>query len=270
MAYKLVAVDNFEVDHTLDPAYWAWYNAPPYIVLGGHMTQDPSENVGMGQFVLGGEHMAQRTTVKFTKIDDAGWINVLVRAREVQGFDGPSLDAMWAELTDDYLGISSGGGSFVMADDPAVLALNTPYWARISIDGTHNVSAEIFDTDPTSGAQAICFVSSDLPDEDEEAHPGYDATPGYGGLRASPGIIIDEIRYEVPEVHHMEDTNVSHEGQVDKAIDAQARRTSDHAAIPDLTPTASVGYVQAEATATRGKVNEILDVLRDAELIPPA
>jgi hypothetical protein len=65
------------------------------------------------------------------------------------------------------------------------------------------------------------------------------------------------------------DTNVPHEAQVAKAVDAQARRTSDHAAIPDLSPAAaSATYVQAEATATRGKVNEILDVLRDAELIP--
>jgi hypothetical protein len=67
----------------------------------------------------------------------------------------------------------------------------------------------------------------------------------------------------------VDDTNVPHEGQVDKAVDAQMRRTSTHAAIPDLSPAAaSVGYVQAEATATRGKVNEILAVLRDAELIP--
>jgi hypothetical protein len=194
-----------------------------------------------------------------------------VRAREEEQFGGViGMASIWAEITNDYLAISSGGGSYAQADDPAVLSLNTPYWGRITIDGTHNVSAEIFDADPNSGAQAIYFVSSDLPDEDEESYPGFDKVPGYGGLRASPGIIIDEIRYEVPEVHNMDDTNVPHEEQVDKAIDAQARRTSDHAAIPDLTPTASVGYVQAEATATRGKVNEILDVLRDAELIPPA
>lgn len=65
------------------------------------------------------------------------------------------------------------------------------------------------------------------------------------------------------------DQNVPHEQQVDDAVDAQMKRTSDHAAIPDLSPAAaSATYVQAEATATRGKVNEILDVLRDAQLIP--
>jgi hypothetical protein len=267
MAYKRVASDNFEVDHTLDPAYWAWYFAPPYIVLGGHMTQDPSENVGIGMFVLGGVHMAQRTTVKFTKVDVDGWISVLVRTREVQGFDGPSVDSIWAEITDDYLAISSAGGSFVQADDPAVLEVGVPYWGRITIDAAHSVSAEIFDADPYGGPQAIHFVSSDLPDEDEEAHPGFTTVPGYGGLRAAPGILVDEITYEVPEVHEV-DRDIPHEKAVGDAVDAQARRTSDHAAIADLTPTASVGYVQAEATAVRGKVNEILDVLRDAELIP--
>jgi hypothetical protein len=65
----------------------------------------------------------------------------------------------------------------------------------------------------------------------------------------------------------VEDTNVPHEQQVDDAIDAQLRRTSTHAAIPDLA-NASATYVQAEATATRTTVNAILAVLRDAELIP--
>jgi hypothetical protein len=268
MGYKLVASDNFEVDHTLDPAYWVWHEAPPYIVLGGHMTQDSGEVAGMGAFVAGGSHMAQRTTVKFTRIDPDAWIYILVRVHEDSA--GNIAETIRAILMDDALYVSSGGGSFAEADDPAVLAVGTPYWGRVTIDAAHSVSAEIFDADPNSGAQAIHFVSSDLPDVDEETYPGYTTTPGCGGLRATPGIIIDEIIYEVPEVHHMDDKNVPHEGQVAKAVDAQARRTSDHAAIPDLTPAASGTYVQAEASAVRGKVNEILDVLRDAELIPPA
>jgi hypothetical protein len=43
--------------------------------------------------------------------------------------------------------------------------------------------------------------------------------------------------------------------------------TSDHAAIPDLAAP-SAAYVEAEALAARNKINEILDVLRDAGLIP--
>lgn len=63
------------------------------------------------------------------------------------------------------------------------------------------------------------------------------------------------------------DENVPHEQAHADATDAQMARTSDHAAIPDLaSPGAS--YVQAEAVAARDKINEILDVLRDAELIP--
>lgn len=65
----------------------------------------------------------------------------------------------------------------------------------------------------------------------------------------------------------IEDENVPHEAAQAAATDAQLKRTSDHAAIADLaSPGAS--YVQAEAVAARNKINEILDVLRDAELIP--
>jgi hypothetical protein len=63
------------------------------------------------------------------------------------------------------------------------------------------------------------------------------------------------------------DENVPHEQAHAAATDAQMRRTSTHAAIPDLA-SPSATYVQAEAVAARNKINEILAVLRDAELIP--
>lgn len=50
-------------------------------------------------------------------------------------------------------------------------------------------------------------------------------------------------------------------------VDAQLAATSDHAAIADLSAP-SAAYVEAEAIAITGKINEILDVLRDAGLIP--
>jgi len=65
----------------------------------------------------------------------------------------------------------------------------------------------------------------------------------------------------------LDDINVPHEGAHADATDAQMRRTSDHAAIADLAAP-SAAYVEAEALAARDKINEILDVLRDAELIP--
>jgi len=65
------------------------------------------------------------------------------------------------------------------------------------------------------------------------------------------------------------DVNVPHEQAHADATDAQMARTSDHAAIADL-PAPGGTYVQAEATAAQGKINEILDVLRDAGLIPSA
>ena len=67
----------------------------------------------------------------------------------------------------------------------------------------------------------------------------------------------------------IQDTNVPHEAKVDDAIDAQMERTSDHAAIADLAAP-SAAYVEAEALAARNKINEILDVLRDAGLVPPS
>lgn len=89
--------------------------------------------------------------------------------------------------------------------------------------------------------------------------------------------------------HAGHDEHVPHEPEVDAAVDDQLARTSSHAAIADVTATAisdaaspGSSYVQAEVVALRteivalnarlaeavGAVNEILDVLRDAELIP--
>lgn len=69
--------------------------------------------------------------------------------------------------------------------------------------------------------------------------------------------------------HATHDTNVPHERKVDAAIDDQLARTSDHAAVADLASPGAT-YAQAEAVAARNKINEILDVLRDAGLIPAA
>lgn len=63
------------------------------------------------------------------------------------------------------------------------------------------------------------------------------------------------------------DTNVPHEAGVAAAVDAQARRTSDHAAITDATASVAVPTkVEFDAVVTR--LNAVLAVLRDAELIP--
>lgn len=65
----------------------------------------------------------------------------------------------------------------------------------------------------------------------------------------------------------VEDTNVPHEAAVDAAVDAQMRRTSTHAAITDATASVAVPTkVEFDAVVTR--LNAVLAVLRDAELIP--
>jgi hypothetical protein len=69
--------------------------------------------------------------------------------------------------------------------------------------------------------------------------------------------------------HSAGDVHVPHEEAVDAAVDDQLARTSTHAAIADVAVPGAV-YVEAEAVAVAGKVNEILDVLRDAGLIPAA
>lgn len=66
----------------------------------------------------------------------------------------------------------------------------------------------------------------------------------------------------------IDDRNVPHEQNVADAVDDQMARTSDHAAIADITATGSASYVQAEQVQQSTKINEILDVLRDAGLIP--
>lgn len=62
---------------------------------------------------------------------------------------------------------------------------------------------------------------------------------------------------------------VLHQDAIEEVIGDEFERASDHGVIADL-PAASVAYVQAEATATRTTLNAVLDVLRDANLIPSA
>lgn len=92
-----------------------------------------------------------------------------------------------------------------------------------------------------------------------------------------------------PDYSNVGDTNIPHEGAHAEALDDQLVRTSDHAAVADVLATAiadaaspGATYVQAEVVALRTEivalnarqvlmiaaVNEMLDVLRDAELLP--
>lgn len=65
----------------------------------------------------------------------------------------------------------------------------------------------------------------------------------------------------------IKDENVPHEAEVTEVIDEQMRRTSSHASIADVADVGAV-YDQAEVQAIADAVNGILDVLRDAELLP--
>lgn len=71
------------------------------------------------------------------------------------------------------------------------------------------------------------------------------------------------------EGHQRPGDTVPQQDDHEALIDTQLAATSDHAAIADLAAP-SAGYVEAEALAARNKINEILDVLRDAGLIPSA
>jgi hypothetical protein len=64
------------------------------------------------------------------------------------------------------------------------------------------------------------------------------------------------------------DKNVPHEAGVDKAIDAQMRRTSTQAHIPNATAAATSPPTKTEYDALVAKFNLVLGVLRDAELLP--
>lgn len=66
------------------------------------------------------------------------------------------------------------------------------------------------------------------------------------------------------------DTNIPHEQGVSDAVDAELRRTSTHAHIPDATVAATSPPTKTEYDALVGKVNGILATLRDAELLPSA
>lgn len=64
------------------------------------------------------------------------------------------------------------------------------------------------------------------------------------------------------------DSNVPHEAQVDKAVDAQMRRTSTQVHIPNAAVAATSPPTKTEYDALVAKFNLVLGVLRDAELLP--
>jgi hypothetical protein len=64
------------------------------------------------------------------------------------------------------------------------------------------------------------------------------------------------------------DTNVPHESAVDKAVDDQMARTSTQSAIPNAAAAAGSAPTKAEYDTVVAKLNQVLGVLRDAELIP--
>jgi len=66
------------------------------------------------------------------------------------------------------------------------------------------------------------------------------------------------------------DDNVTHEAEHASATDAQMRRTSTQAAIPNAVVAVGAAPTKAEHDAVVAKLNLVLGVLRDAELIPAA
>ena len=69
--------------------------------------------------------------------------------------------------------------------------------------------------------------------------------------------------------HEGSEDTVPHQDAHEDLVDEKLASASDHAVIADLAAP-SATYVEAEALAARGKINEILDVRRDAGLIPTA
>lgn len=76
-------------------------------------------------------------------------------------------------------------------------------------------------------------------------------------------------QHDSDKILHQDDVEEVIEENVAENIETNLAATSDHAAIADLASPSGT-YVQAEAVAARDKINEILDVLRDAGLIPSA
>ena len=69
------------------------------------------------------------------------------------------------------------------------------------------------------------------------------------------------------KILHQDDVEEVIGDKMDEVIEEKLAATSNHAAIADVVAP-SAGYVEAEALAHRNTTNEILDVLRDAGLIP--
>lgn len=74
---------------------------------------------------------------------------------------------------------------------------------------------------------------------------------------------------DADKVLHQDEVEEVISDELDANLETKLAATSDHAAIADL-GAASGTYVQAEHTAVRAAINGMLDVLRDAKLLPDA
>lgn len=283
MDYIVAGTDNFEEDRLSDPAIWKWFPSDDnpddsgipeiengQIIISGPLpgAVDPNgTRTIFGQFLVGGNHMSQRTTVKFSKPADQ-YVYASTRVRKDPDALIDVFRPIGAVVGPTALSIASDGGTYV--NGPEVdLDEETWYWLRCTIDNTRNVLAELFDSDPDTDATPFATFNSDLPDDPD----AYVEIPGTSGFIATTGVIIDEIRSEYIEEsagseREIRDRRVPHEAAHRKVVDDELKRISDHAAIPDLASSASDAYDQSEAEAVRSTVNEILDVMRDSGLIP--
>lgn len=273
MGYIVGGIEDFTEDHTQDPTFWKWLDmavagdGEPPLVENGHVVIPEAAvsdlnptglGILAGQFLLAGNHMAQRTTVKFSKTGDQ-YLGVSTRVHSAQGpSTGYQAISAWVDAY-GHFAISSDGGTYVSGPEIALVDGDW-YWLRCSIDDTHNVMAELFDSDPDS-AEPIAAFTSDLPDDETVQ---YARIPGTGGFIASAGVIIDEFKFEylekTPE-RDIPDRFVPHEAAYRKLIRDELKTISNHAGIPRLDSTTNVEDI-------RVAVNQILDVLRDTGIIP--
>lgn len=163
---NLIAHDDFSTNHLSDPTWWGINNSD-LVIENGEIVFGPTF---AGLLLANGPQTVMRTTVEFTSEDLTDQIGAVVRSV----WDGPieedndsnfNFVGAWVSNEHGPLGLNISGhnndGYSYGLGPELTLEIKRSYWLRCTITKDDLVTAELFDVDPTTGADAIATYSYD-------------------------------------------------------------------------------------------------------------
>lgn len=183
---NVIAHDDFSTNHLSDPTWWGINNLD-LVVEDSEIKFGP---YWAGLLWVGESKTVMRTTVEFTSEDLTDQVAALVRGV----WDGPVEEGedsnfkfvgAWVTTENGPLQLSiighSDTGYSSNYGPELTLEIHKRYWLRCTITKDDFITAELFDVDPATGADAIATHSGDWSSQIADANAQLEIS-GYGGV----------------------------------------------------------------------------------------